>query len=301
MMRHCFDRGSFPPSASWSGRFWCAVLTAMLCMPTWGQPPAEDAVSPERIHELMRRFDSLSTAGKSAVLDYLIEAANKPADRLVDTLPLRQALRSSGPQIARLANDPQSPLRLQALAALGKVHCAVDDVVPAWRSALAENRFELDQAVGAGALAYLRRGHQVREGAMMETKLALLESVVTDLNGLAPLLPRLQRSPVLATRINAYEAVGAFFELLGNVLEREGEAQIPALVSIRRQLALLPENLAGFFREAQTALAKFQAPDLRSVSASPERPRPRVLRDLRPVAFCSLTWSRRVGKRPKRC
>src|SRR5438128_669182 len=81
------------------------ALVLALVLPAFGQLQAQEVVSPEQIAGLARRLDQLDRAGKSAVLDLFVEAANRPSDRLTDSFPLHMALRNAGPQIAKIAED----------------------------------------------------------------------------------------------------------------------------------------------------------------------------------------------------
>ena len=255
-------------SRRWLGRL--ALAAMLLGVVGWSlvaQPPAEEVVTPERIAALLARLGSLDRAGKSAVLDFFVEVANKPGEYLRDSRPLQLALRNAGPIIAKLADDPDLEFRCQVLTTLGQIRCAADVVAPVWGKALAENQFRLDRAVGAGVLAYLKRAHLLRDsgGGQVSVRVGFLEAMFADLNGIAPLLPRLQRSPVAATRINVYVAIGAFFELLEYTQDISGTESAVPLADLKRQVAQMPTKLSGFFAEAKRVLDDPQAVETRDL------------------------------------
>lgn len=249
-----------------------ACLAAGLGLPVFAQPPLDEMVTPERVTMMARQFDQLDAAGKSAVLDFFVEAANKPSDRVSDNYALQVAIRAAGPTVARLAEADDPKLRLQALAALGQMRANSEVVFPVWERALAENREDVDRAVGLGMLGYLKRGQLIRDTIRMQARLGFLDAALADLLGVASLLPRLQASPSIEARTDVYEGVGAFFDLLENIApELRGEENPQAFASAKRQLPMLPDKLASFFAAASRRLPAAPPEEAKSILTSLEK------------------------------
>lgn len=234
------------------------ALLILMAPAALAQRGEREFVRADRVTDLLRQLPTADDAGKAAILSYFREVANKPSDPFGDAamqqFAVQVALRNAGPEIAKVAGSQNAGLRRQALAALGETRARGEVIAPVWTTALAENEPEVDLAISEGLVAYLRRSALARNNLDVSAMLALLDATVTDLNEIAFLLPRLQRSRSEQARRNTYEAVTSFFDFLDTIQLDRANENPAAFASFKRNLPLLPARLADFFRQAGLAL-----------------------------------------------
>jgi HEAT repeat protein len=231
------------------------VLTGIACQPASAQDDNKPAELVNRLVKDLGSGDASVRLAAAALLGDIADGTRGQRGRDRLDVPPELLRDSAGPELAKLAADPEPAVRRMAVLALGKVHAAGDLAVPAWSRALQDSDAAVRQAVPEALRSWFKRGVEIGRSISTPGDLLPAEQFFQDITIVAPTVRAALASSDKTVVLKTLQALEGLLDSMERTPDLKGTGVDPLIITeavtepLRSLLPKVAEALRSFLPE----------------------------------------------------